>query len=170
MECLYCSCPWLYLLCEVCHLSVLSLWIYYMDGSSLFESVKCFCIDIVLLWLCLLMLFLWPFSFYICKEFEIFISGFANWGFRSANVFFHFTAELSSHMLLLCEIRDNTWKYKRKKQDNRFTWFTNKLATPTGKRGSSFIMERQKQNYRIGFAIASIYSAKLRPRPPSFLL
>lgn len=24
-------------------------------------------------------------------------------------------------------------------------------------------MERQKQNYRIGFAIASIYSAKLRP-------
>ena len=50
-------------------------------------------------------------------------------------------------------------------------------------------MERQKQNYRIGFPIASIYSAKLRPnrlgpniqnqqkikgpiqqaRPPSFL-
>ena len=24
-------------------------------------------------------------------------------------------------------------------------------------------MERQKQNYKIGFAIASIYSAKLRP-------
>ena len=24
-------------------------------------------------------------------------------------------------------------------------------------------MERQKQNYRIGFAIASIYSVKLRP-------
>ena len=29
--------------------------------------------------------------------------------------------------------------------------------------GGSFIMERQKQNYRIGFVIASIYSAKLRP-------
>ena len=25
-------------------------------------------------------------------------------------------------------------------------------------------MERQKQNYRIGFVIASIYSAKLRPK------
>ena len=25
-------------------------------------------------------------------------------------------------------------------------------------------MERQKQNYRIGFDIASIYSAKLRPK------
>ena len=29
---------------------------------------------------------------------------------------------------MLCGIRDNTRKYKCEKQDNRFTWFTNKLA------------------------------------------
>ena len=64
---------------------------------------------------------------------------------------------------LLCGIRDNTRKYKREKQDNRFTWFTNKLATSTGRGGAVLLWRGKKQNYRIGFAIASIYSAKLRP-------
>ena len=63
---------------------------------------------------------------------------------------------------MLCGIRDNTRKYKREKQDNKFTWFTNKLATST-ERGEQFYYGEAKIEYRIGFAIASIYSAKLRP-------
>ena len=46
-------------------------------------------------------------------------------------------------MYLLCEIRDNTRKYKREKQDNKFTWFTNKLATSAG-RGGEVLLWRGK--------------------------
>ena len=57
-------------------------------------------------------------------------------------------------------IRENI---NAKEQDNRFTWFTNKLTTSTGRGGAILLWRGKKQNYRIGFAIASIYSVKLRP-------
>ena len=68
-------------------------------------------------------------------------------------------------------IRENI---NTKDQDNRFTWFTNKLATSTGREGAVLLWRGKKQNYRIGFAIASIYiyivlSYALTGLGPSFL-